>query len=495
MFAYKIEGDDLDRMTVNSETAVTDGKETELHRVIGPKLLLFLIMGDIIGAGIFAITGKVAGQVGGAAWLPFLIAFTIATLTAFSYLELVTKYPHAAGAALYIHKAFGIHFVTFLVAFTVACSGITSAATSATLVGRNLLIGIGQFVEGVPNTPEAGMWAAIAIIVILAIINFRGVGESVKFNLVLTIVSLAIMAVIIGIGLSVIASGHGDISRLVVFETPNDRSIFAAVTMGTAIAFFAMVGFEDSVNLVEETKDPKKTFPRIMLIGLGICAAIYMLVAVTVIMVIPTGDLLNPKNPDAGILLDVVRIGLPGLPVDAIFPFLTVFAVVNTALMNMLMASRLLYGMARQGVLPQFLGKVHSTRRSPWAAILFSTVLAVALVAYVNLDKENSIVGSLGGTTALLLLCVFAVVNVALLVLRRDKPEPGAFRTPTIIPILGVGFCLFLAGPWARSREDWIQYEIAGLLLVIGVALWAVTWLINRINYKKGVIETRPGQY
>lgn len=103
MFAYKIEGDDLDRMTVNSETAVTDGKETELHRVIGPKLLLFLIMGDIIGAGVFAITGKVAGQVGGAAWLPFLIAFTIATLTAFSYLELVTKYPHAAGAALYIH--------------------------------------------------------------------------------------------------------------------------------------------------------------------------------------------------------------------------------------------------------------------------------------------------------------------------------------------------------------------------------------------------------
>ena len=244
-------------MTVNSDTAVTDGKETELHRVIGPKLLLFLIMGDIIGAGIFAITGKVAGQVGGAAWLPFLIAFAIATLTAFSYLELVTKYPHAAGAALYIHKAFGIHFVTFLVAFTVACSGITSAATSATLVGRNLLIGIGQFIEGVPNTPEAGMWAAIAVIVILAIINFRGVGESVKFNLFLTVVSLAIMAAIVGIGFAVIASGHGDISRLVVFETPTDRSVFAAVTMGTAIAFFAMVGFEDSVNLVEETKNPK----------------------------------------------------------------------------------------------------------------------------------------------------------------------------------------------------------------------------------------------
>ncbi|WP_334123743.1 APC family permease, partial [Glutamicibacter sp.] len=355
-------------MTVDSDTPVPPSQDSELKRVIGPKLLLFLIMGDIIGAGIFAITGKVAGQVGGAAWLPFLVAFAIATLTAFSYLELVTKYPHAAGAALYVHKAFGVHFVTFIVAFTVACSGITSAATSATLVGQNLLIGFGQFIDGVPTTPQAGMWAAIAIIVILALINLRGVGESVKFNLVLTIVSLAIMAVIIGIGFAVIASGQGDVSRLVVFETPSDRGIFAAVTMGTAIAFFAMVGFEDSVNLVEETKNPNKIFPKVMLIGLGLCAVIYMLVAITVIMVIPTGDLLNPKNPDAGILLDVVRIGAPNIPVDAIFPFVTVFAVVNTALMNMLMASRLLYGMARQGVLPQFLGKVHSTRRSPWVA-------------------------------------------------------------------------------------------------------------------------------
>lgn len=482
-------------MSATLKETPASGEETELKRVIGPKLLLFLIIGDIIGAGIFAITGKVAGQVGGAAWLPFLIAFVIATLTAFSYMELVTKYPNAAGAALYIHKAFGVHFVTFIVAFTVACSGITSAATSATLVGRNLLIGFGQFIDGVPNTPEAGMFAAIAIIVILALINLRGVGESVKFNLVLTIVSLGIMAVIIAIGFSAIATGHGDISRLVVFETPSDRSVFAAVTMGTAIAFFAMVGFEDSVNLVEETKNPNKTFPKIMLIGLGICAVIYMLVAVTVIMVIPTGDLLHPQNPDAGILLDVVRIGAPGIPVDAIFPFLTVFAVVNTALMNMLMASRLLYGMAKQGVLPQFLGKVHSTRRTPTLAIIFSTILAIGLVVYVNLDSESGIVGSLGGTTALLLLAVFTVVNIALLVLRRDKAPKDAFRAPTIIPILGAITCAFLIGPWARSRADWVQYEIAGLLLALGVVLWAVNWIANRINYKKGNISTRPGEF
>lgn len=458
------------------------GEDGPLKRVIGPKLLLLLIMGDIIGAGIFAITGRVAGQVGGIAWLPFLLAFVIATLTAFSYLELVTKYPFAAGAALYVHKAFHIHFVTFIVAFAVACSGITSASTSATLVGQNLLIGVGQFIDGVPTGPTATMFTAMGIIVALALVNLRGVGESVKFNVVLTVVTLAVMAVIIFIGCIAIVNGEGDASRLVVFETPSDRSVFTAVTIGTAIAFFAMVGFEDSVNLVEECKNPQRIFPKIMLTGLGLCALIYMLVAATVILVVPTGDITNPQNPDAGILLDVVRIGAPGIPVDAIFPFLTIFAVVNTALINMLMASRLLYGMAKQEVLPKALGAVLPKRRSPWVAIVFSTLLAIGLIAYVNQNSDSGIVGALGNTTALLLLCVFAVVNVAVLVLRRDPTPEDGFRAPTVLPILGAVFSLFLVGPWARAREEWIQYEIAGALLAIGVVLWAITWLVNRLR-------------
>ena len=108
-----------------------NAEEPDLLRVMGPKLLLLFIVGDILGTGVYALTGEVAGEVGGAAWAPFLVAFVVATITAMSYLELVTKYPQAAGAALYTHKAFGIHFVTFLVAFTVMCSGITSASTAS----------------------------------------------------------------------------------------------------------------------------------------------------------------------------------------------------------------------------------------------------------------------------------------------------------------------------------------------------------------------------
>src|SRR5918993_1696910 len=115
-----------------------NGPEPDLRRVMGPKLLLLFIVGDILGTGVYALTGDVAAEVGGAAWVPFLVAFLIATITAFSYLELVTKYPQAAGAALYVHKAFGIQFVTFLVAFVVMCSGITSASTASRAFAANL---------------------------------------------------------------------------------------------------------------------------------------------------------------------------------------------------------------------------------------------------------------------------------------------------------------------------------------------------------------------
>src|SRR6476469_5354516 len=120
-------------MTAHTEEAHADanGDQPDLRRVMGPRLLLLFIVGDILGTGVYALTGQVAGEVGGAAWAPFLIAFVVATITAVSYLELVTRYPQAAGAALYAHKAFGVHFLTFLVAFTVMCSGITSASTAA----------------------------------------------------------------------------------------------------------------------------------------------------------------------------------------------------------------------------------------------------------------------------------------------------------------------------------------------------------------------------
>jgi basic amino acid/polyamine antiporter, APA family len=461
-----------------AEEIDVNGPEPDLKRVMGPKLLLLFIVGDILGAGIYAVTGDIAGEVGGMAWLPFLVAFAVATLTALSYLELVTRFPQAAGAALYAHKAFGIHFVTFLVAFTVVCSGITSASTSSSLLAANLLAGLDGTIGGVSTGLTPIVVVAMGFMVLLALINLRGVGESVKFNVVLTLVEVTALAIVIAIGFYVMVTQGADIGQVVVFENTADRGIFAAVTVATAIAFFAMVGFEDSVNMVEETRDPERIFPRVMLTGLGIAVVIYMLVAISVIMVLPLGEI-EGFDAETGILIEVVKQGAPSLPVDKIFPFLTVFAVANTALINMLMASRLVYGMATQDVLPRSLGRVLPGRRTPWTAIVFTTLLALGLIVYVTFGSV-SIVEALSGTTALLLLCVFTIVNIACLVVRRRSDTTPSFRAPGWTPVLGAVTSAFLVGPWARDPEDYVQYRIAAVLLVIGILLWALTWFTNR---------------
>jgi len=465
--------------STHTEERDVNGPEPDLKRVMGPKLLLLFIVGDILGAGIYAVTGDIAGEVGGMAWLPFLIAFAVATLTAFSYLELVTRFPQAAGAALYAHKAFGVHFITFLVAFTVVCSGITSASTSSSLLAANLLAGLDGTIGGVPTSTTTTVVVALAFMVLLALVNLRGVGESVKFNVVLTLIEVIALAIVIAIGFYVMASEGADLGQIVVFDNSADRGMFAAVTVATAIAFFAMVGFEDSVNMVEETQEPERIFPRVMLTGLGISVVIYMLVAISVVMVLPLGDI-QTFDGETGILIEVVKEGAPNLPVGTIFPFLTVFAVANTALINMLMASRLVYGLARQDVLPRSLGHVLAGRRTPWTAIIFTTLLALGLIIYVTLGEGTSVVEALSGTTGLLLLCVFTIVNIACLVVRRRSDTTPTFRAPAWVPVLGAVASAFLVGPWARDPEDWIQYRIALVLLAIGIALWALTWLTNR---------------
>jgi amino acid transporter len=459
-------------------TQDVNGPEPDLKRVMGPKLLLLFIVGDILGAGVYAVTGQMAAVVGGVVWLPFLVAFVVAALTALSYLELVTKYPQAAGAALYTHKAFGVHFITFIVAFAVICSGITSASTSSNVLAQNLFAGL-EVNGWIDAVPSAGVTTAVAMgfMVLLALINLRGVGESVKFNVILTTVEVVALAIVIGVGIFAISSGDGDLSRMTVFESPEGKGMFLAVTAATSIAFFAMVGFEDSVNMVEETENPERIFPRVMLTGLGIAVILYMLVAISVVSVLTSDEIVKLVEEESPTLVAVVSQGAPDFPIDKLFPFLACFAVANTALINMLMASRLLYGLANQDVLPRTLGKVSPNTRSPWAAVIFSTLLALGLIYYVANRPDSDVVLNLASVTALLLLGVFTVVNVACLALRVDGRE-SRFKSPGYTPALAAALCLFLVGPWVD--RDVLIYQIAGWLLLIGVGLWVITWLINR---------------
>ena len=448
---------------VPTDAAGKAAVEPSLHRVMGPWLLLLFIVGDILGTGIYALTGQVAKEVGGVVWLPFLVAFIVALITAFSYLELVTKYPKAAGAALYTHKAFGIHFITFIVAFAVMCSGITSASTASRAFAVNFSSAFGLGLEQGSGIILLGL----AFMAVVAIINFRGVGESVKANVVLTCIELTGLLIVILIGFWAIGAGQGDVSRITQFQTPEGVSAVWPVIAATTLAFFAMVGFEDSVNMAEETQNPSKIFPKILLVGLLLTGLIYVLVSISAVTLVSPEELSEGEAP----LLKVVQAGAPNFPIG-IFAFITMFAVANSALINMLMASRLVYGMSREHVLPPVLGAVHPTRRTPYVAIGFTTLLAFGLITFVGGVPQ------LGGTTALLLLCVFTIVNVAVLVLRKDKVDHEHFKAPTILPVIGAIACGFLTGPWTGRNPE--QYKIAGVLLAIGVVLWLVTVMINR---------------
>jgi len=438
------------------ETIAAGGiaREPGLRRLIGPWLLVLFIVGDLLGTGIYSLTGALAGYVGGAVWVPFVAAVVIALFTACSYLELVTKYPSAAGAALYVDKAFRRRWLTFVVGFAVMCSGITSASTASRAFAANLADAFDLGLRGGAGITVVGL----AFLIAVSLINWRGLSESLIANAILTLVEAGGLLLVIGIGAWAVARGEGEPGRALQFGAGFLGPALTATTLG----FFAMIGFEDSVNMVEETRDPARTFPRALFLALGVTAAIYVAVSVAAVSLVPPERLAT--SGEAPLLL-VVRTGAPGFPLW-IFGVITMFAVANTALLNMMMASRLVYGMARAGVLPAALGVVHPTRRTPSTAILFTSAVAFLLIAFVGE------LPALAGTTTLLLLCVFAVVDVAVLILRREKVEHDHFRAPTALPILGALSCIALVGPWSGRPAE--QYVIAAVLVGVGAVLWCV---------------------
>jgi amino acid transporter len=432
-------------------TAPTEGPP--LVRALGPRLLILFIVGDILGTGIYATTGKVAGKVGGALWLPFVIGFAVALLTAASYAELVGKYPRAAGAALYTQRAFRLPFLTFIVAFMVMCSGLSSASAAARAFAGDYL---GELVDVPPTL------IAILFVLALAALNLRGVSESVKTNVVLTLVELGGLLIIIAIGAFAVFSGEGDLGRLGDVHTSGGTgyALLTGVMGATALGFFAFVGFEDSVNMAEETVDPTRNFPRALFIGVTVTGTVYVLVALVSSLLVDFRVLESSSGP----LLEVVKAGGVSFP-PQLFAVIALFAVSNSALINIMMASRLCYGMANEGILPAVMGRVLPRRRTPFVGIVFVSLLAVALVSTGEIE-------GLGDTTSFLLLCVFAVVNIAVLVLRKDRVEHHHFRTPTALPVVGTAATALLASPLADRAAD--VYVRAGLLVALGVVLWAV---------------------
>jgi amino acid transporter len=435
------------------ENRAETGSPSTLKRDITGPLLFLFILGDVLGAGVYALMGELSGEVGGALWAPLLLALLLALLTAGSYAELVTKYPKAGGAAVFAERAFRQPLVSFLVGFSMLAAGVTSAAGLALAFSGDYLA---TFVD-VPTAP-----AAIAFIALVGCLNARGIKESVKSNVVMTVIEFSgLLLVVVAVAIMV-GHGHGDVSR--VGQLPPGATPALAILGGAIIAYYSFVGFETSANVVEEIRDPSRVYPRALFGALATAGAVYVFVGLASAIALPAEELSKSSGP----LLAVVGASGVGIP-DWLFSVIALIAVANGALLTMIMASRLAYGMAEQGLLPAVLGRVLPNRRTPWVAILATTAVAMALTAIGDLS-------TLAETVVLLLLFVFLSTNVSVLVLRRDTVDHDHFRVWTAVPVLGVASCLVLL-----SQQRAVVWLFAGVLLAVGAVLYVVArWAANR---------------
>lgn len=438
-------------MTDQAQTTPAEPTE-ELERSITGRLLFFYVLGDVLGSGIYALIGVMAFTVGGAFWLSFVVGVTIALLTGFAYAELITKYPQAAGAALYTHKAFKSRPLTFLVTFSLLAATIAAAGTLARVFGGTYF---NEFVDGVPVA-----LVAVVFIVVLSLINFRGITESVWANMIMTLVETTGLLIILVVGGTVFAQGDAD------FSTPfelNDGNPTLVVLSGVALAFFAMTGFENAANIAEEVKEPSKVFPKALLGGMALAGILYMVIAFIAAMVAPLADL-TAGDGEEGSLLTVVQAGPLAIP-ELVFSAIALVAVTNTTLVSLVAQSRIMYGMAKQGIVPKVFAKTHPGRRTPWVAIIFTSALVCILLLVADVDR-------LATVTVLFLIVVYGMVCLAALKLRSSRVDHDHYRAPTALLVLGVvanlGILVY------TMVDDPGSLVWCGGIVAIGVALYFV---------------------
>lgn len=430
---------------------LTQSAPATLTRSIGPFQLTMYGLGSMLGSGIYALIGQAAAQAGNAVWASFVVAMVAALLTALSYASLGSRYPHAGGAAFMTHKAYGMPLLSFVVGLAVVCSGLASVATQSQVFARNVAVLLPA--EGWPA------WATAAgFLLILATLVLRGIRESMWVNVACTVVEAGGLLLVIAVGLR----HWGSVDLLEVPAAAGGDSAALLVMHGAVLTFFAYIGFEDTLNVAEECRDPQRTIPRGLVAAMLIGSLIYVAVAVTAVSVVPWRELAEAPGP----LTAVMARAAPQLS-PWVFTAVTLFAVSNTALVNYITSSRLVYGMARQGLLPRMLGAVHRRRRTPHVA-------AIALLAMLLPLGLFGSIASLASASVLLLLTVFAVVNGALFILQGRPGEPaGRFEIPRAVPAAGTAICLALVA-LRVSSSDWHAPVMAGGLLAGILALYAL---------------------
>ena len=396
--------------------------DKELKRVITLPLITFYGIGSILGAGIYVLISKIAGISGMYMPVSFVIAGIIASFSAFSYAEMSSRFPRSAGEAVYVKEAFSITWLSSLVGWAIVTVGIVSVATLA-----NGIVGYVQLFIFLPD------WLIkILIITALYLISIWGVGESIIIASIITIVELIGLFLVIFYGFeNLIQITH----RWPELIPPFNSGVFFPIIFGAFLSFYAYIGFEDMVNMAEEIKNPEKNLPISIIIVLIVTTLLYVLVAVVAVLSMPLDQLSSSQAPFA----DLIRQN-SNFPVS-IIGIISLVAVINGMLIQIIMGSRILYGMSKNNMAPSVFSYIYQRTQIP----LISTTFVFIIIVIASLALPLI---SLAKITSTIILLVFASVNLSLVVIKLRENRSMNYeskkhvRFPIVLPIIGFILCL-----------------------------------------------------
>ena len=394
--------------------------DIELKRSINLPLLSFYGIGTILGAGIYVLIGQVAGYAGLYTPWSFLVAAVLAGLSAFSYAELAARFPKSAGEAVYIQESFHRPPLSLLIGLLIVGVGTISSAT----LSHGLLGYLAHFVQW-PDT-----LVMVLTIGVLGAVVIWGIGESVMLASIMTLFEMLGLLIIIWVAREGFAQFPTQLPHLL---PPLDSLAWTGILLGAFVAFYAYIGFEDMVNVAEEVIQPQKNLPRGIIIALVVTTGFYLTVGLVSVLAVTPDELAQQAAPLAYIYEKMTG-NQPWL-----IALIGVTSIINGVLVQIVMASRILYGMSRSRWLPNWLGVVHPRTRTPINATVVVMLLILSFALLLPLL-------SLAKLTSFISLSIFSLINLALVRIKWRGPRSSGLNVPLWVPVCGFVFSLVFLG-------------------------------------------------
>jgi len=398
----------------------------QLKRNLSLPLVVLYGLGVTVGAGIYVLIGATVGQAGIYAPLAFILAAIVMAFSAASMAELSSRFPVSAGEAAYVREGFQRSWLSLLTGLLVITSGLVSAATVS--------IGSAGYIHYLLAIPEA--WIITLVVITMGAIAIWGIKESVTFAAVFTFIEVGALLAIVFLALWQQPEIVNDVPK--IFPAIGDFSALAAISSAGLLAFFAFIGFEDIVNLAEEAKQPRRTIPLAILVTLIGATVVYVMVATVAVLTVPLDELSASKAP-VGLLFERIMGSSP-----LVITLIAIVATLNGVIIQMIMVSRVIYGLSRQGSIPVFFGSVNAYTQTPVIATLL-VMLVILLLALVFP------IGLLAELTSTVALCIFILINLSLCLikLRDDSVPDEGLRVGLWVPVLGAFLsAAFLLASW-----------------------------------------------